>query len=165
MPEQPRVVVNTGPLLALIAAVGDLSPLRELYDEVIVPLEVRREILAPGVRDFGQRELIAATWLVCLEEPAQVSPFLVNSLDRGEAAVIQVALDRGVSLVCIDESAGRHVAVLNGLEVTGSIGVLLRAQRAGQPVRMREALARMRARGIWVSDRVAETALELSICD
>ncbi len=79
--------------------------------------------------------------------------------------MIQTALDRSVELVCIDESAGRHVAALNGLRVTGSLGVLLRAQRLGRSIPLRAALERMRAHGVWVSDRVASAALALSICD
>ncbi len=63
MPDRPNIVVNTGPLLALVAAVGDLQVLRDLYAEVVVPLEVKQEIFAPGARDLGQRELVAASWL------------------------------------------------------------------------------------------------------
>ncbi len=40
MPEIKEIVINTGPLLALIAALGDLSFLKSLYKRVLVPLEV-----------------------------------------------------------------------------------------------------------------------------
>jgi predicted nucleic acid-binding protein len=39
MPES-AIVINTGPILALIAATGDLSLLPKLYSRVIVPREV-----------------------------------------------------------------------------------------------------------------------------
>jgi predicted nucleic acid-binding protein len=48
---------------------------------------------------------------------------LLNTLDRGEAAVIQLALDEGVHTVCIDEAAGRRIARLNGLSVRGAISI------------------------------------------
>ena len=92
-------------------------------------------------------------------DDVSASPYLRNSLDRGEAAVIQTALDWGISLVCIDEVAGRRVARLNGLEVTGSIGILLKARQRGYPVDMAEAVRRLREHGIWLSDQVVRFAL------
>jgi hypothetical protein len=50
---EPRIVVNTGPLLALVAATGGLDVLRGLYSEVLVPREVHAEILAGGADGFG----------------------------------------------------------------------------------------------------------------
>ena len=84
---------------------------------------------------------------------------LLNSLDSGEAAVIQLALNENIQTVCIDEMAGRRMARLHGLTVTGSIGVLFRAWRAGHNISLRDVLERMRNRGIWLSDRVINFAL------
>jgi predicted nucleic acid-binding protein len=36
---------------------------------------------------------------------------LLNSLDAGEASVIQLALNERIRTVCIDESAGRRLAL------------------------------------------------------
>ncbi len=46
-----EIVINTGPLLALIAGIGNLSLLNQLYRRVFVPFEVCREIEAGG--SFG----------------------------------------------------------------------------------------------------------------
>lgn len=42
------IVINTGPILALIAGLGHLKILKSLYEEVHVPAEVGAEILAGG---------------------------------------------------------------------------------------------------------------------
>ena len=86
-------------------------------------------------------------------------PLLRNSLDAGEASVIQLALDEGISHVCIDEPVGRPLARLCGLNVTGAIGMLVRARREGKIASMRETIERMRARGIWLSESVVSFAL------
>ena len=65
----------------------------------------------------------------------------------------------GIQTVCIDESAGRRIARLSGLSVTGSVGILIRARKEGHQFSMREALQKMRRKGIWLSERVVNFAL------
>ncbi|WP_216594171.1 hypothetical protein [Synechococcus sp. PCC 6312] len=43
-----QLVINTSPIIALVAAWGDLCPLESLYDSVLVPFEVCQEILQGG---------------------------------------------------------------------------------------------------------------------
>ncbi|MGQ0619220.1 MAG: DUF3368 domain-containing protein [Panacagrimonas sp.] len=129
MPERKKLVINTTPLLSLLAATGNLEVLRHLYEEVHVPLEVEREILAgQGVRSFGQAEFLADPFPIRAREPRQIASLLRQSLDLGEASVIQLANDLGISLVAVDETTGRRVARLSGLQVTGSIGILIKAR-------------------------------------
>lgn len=40
MPSTNQIVINTSPLIALVAAVGDLNILQSLYTDVLVPFEV-----------------------------------------------------------------------------------------------------------------------------
>jgi predicted nucleic acid-binding protein len=73
--------------------------------------------------------------------------------------IMQLALNQNIHTVVIDEVAGRRIARLNGLSVTGSIGILLRAKREGYQFSMQEGIDRMKARGIWLSDCVIAFAL------
>ena len=156
MPDSREIVINTGPLIALIAGMGDLMVLRHLYDKVHVPNEVEQEILTQNASRFGAAEFQAASWLVRVSKPVSLSHFLKNSLDLGEAAVIQTAMNEHVRTVCIDEAVGRRIARLSGLEVTGSIGIIVKAASGGYSVDVWDAIRRMREKGIWVSDRVIQ---------
>ncbi len=49
--------------------------------------------MAAGSSGFAIKEFSEATWLTKLKLPLEISPFLSNSLDLGEASVIQLALD------------------------------------------------------------------------
>lgn len=158
MPETQELVINTSPMIALVAALGDLRVL-QMYHRVWVPFEVCQEIAVGGAVQFALVEFEAAHWLQKCQQPLAIAPVLLNTLDKGEAAVIQLALDRAISTVCIDETAGRRVARLHGLIVTGSIGILLRALREGYTFSMLEVIERMRAHGIRLSARVIEFAL------
>lgn len=56
---------------------------------------------------------------------------ILAGLDRGEAEVIQLALEQGIGLVCIDERKGRQAAVVAGLQVVGSLGLIAKAKVFG----------------------------------
>ena len=160
MPDrEARIVVNTGPLLALVAATGGLDVLRGLYREILVPREVHAEILAGGEGGFGVAEVGSATWLTIWPTNLSIDPLVRNALDPGEASVVQLAINEKIGLVCIDEAAGRRVARMADLKVTGSIGILLRAIREGRAIDMEDAIGRMTRHGIWLSPQVKEFAI------
>ena len=162
MPESGgrSLVTNTTPLIALTAATGDLAVLRFLFERVVVPLEVAQELRVGGPKAFGVDVFSAAAdWLEVQAQPVVLQPFLQNSLDKGEAAVIQTALNMQLPLVCIDETAGRRIARLCNLRLTGSVGILLKARNQGFAVDIPQALDRMRRHGIWLSDQVVQFAL------
>lgn len=160
MPERkPVLVSNTTPLISIAAATGSLDVLRFLFPRVVVPHEVAKEVRAGGRQSFGVDAFNGAQWLDIQTAPVTLQPFLQNSLDRGEASVVQTAMNMGLPLVCIDETAGRRVARLCGLSLTGSVGVLLKARQQGYPLSIPDCLQRMRAQGIWLSDRVVQFAL------
>jgi len=153
------IVINTGSIIALVAALGDLTVLRQLYRDVLVPFEVGLEILHGGTTSFAVKEFNDATWLTKHNIPQEISPFLGQTLDVGEASVVQLALQSEISTVCIDETVGRRVAKLNGLRLTGSIGILIRAKKEGFPIVMKDAIQRMKSHGIWLSEGVIAFAL------
>ena len=154
------LVTNTTPLIALTAATGGLDVLRFLFERVVVPLEVAEELRVGGPKAFGVDVFSAAAdWLEVQVQPVALQPYLHNSLDKGEAAVIQTALNLQLPLVCIDETAGRRIARLCNLLLTGSIGILLKARNQGFAVDIPQALDRMRRQGIWLSDQVVKFAL------
>ncbi|MGB3491410.1 MAG: DUF3368 domain-containing protein [Elainellaceae cyanobacterium] len=159
MPEASAIVINTSPLIALVAAWGDLTLLESLYQEVWVPFEVCQEILRGGTNRFAIAEFEQASWLQKQTTPLTVSPFLLNSLDLGEASVIQLALDRNITTVCINETVGRRVAHLNNLRLTGSIGILLKAKHQNPSLSIRDSIENMLKRNIRLSQTVIDFAL------
>ena len=155
--ESSDVVVNTGPLVAL-AACGHIELLHSLHARVIVPAPVVAELehgrLVPGSVTVDLPE-----WIEVLSLQATPSPLLRAILDDGEAAVISLAAEVGCQLVLIDERRGRRVARLAGLEVTGTVGVLLRAKRKGLLATVKPSLETMRSHGVWISNRLVEFTL------
>jgi predicted nucleic acid-binding protein len=80
-------------------------------------------------------------------------------LDRGEASVIQTALTHEIQIVAIDEKLGRRIARLHELKVTGSLGILLKAAKAGLVPSLEKCFERMHNHGIWISRDLREHTL------
>lgn len=159
--KRESIVINTGPVLALIAANGNLDLLSKLFKRVIVPYEVSCELLN-GCNDFGKREFESAGFLERQPAAIEIGDYLNNSLDKGEAAVIQTALNLGIKTVCIDETVGRRIARLNGLRLTGSLGIIIVAKKKNLINDVVPAINNMRKSGIWISESLVQNVLELS---
>mgnify|MGYP002282228613 FL=1 len=156
-----KIVINTGPMITLIAGLSDLKILEKYYDEVIVPQRVIKEILAKGKKRFDAQIFSENNYLKKLDNPVEISTFLKNSLDPGEASVIQIALNKKIETVCIDEAAGRRIARLNNLKLTGSLGIIISAINNGENIDLKKLIKNMRNNGVWISDQLKEKALDL----
>lgn len=100
------IVLNTGPLIAF-ARLEVLDVIGRLPLQFVCPLEVRHEIDQGVAAGYSE---VAPPWLHVEATSVPVSALGVASLDSGEAAVIQLALDRSIPVVGIDEWKGRRAA-------------------------------------------------------
>lgn len=141
-PEQ--LVVNTGPLIAL-GRIDAFEVVGQLPIKFIAPPQVAGEIEA-GSR-LGHPFTMPG-WIDVQPLSRPLARVSVATLDEGEAAVIQLAMERTIETVCIDEWRGRRAAVAAGLRVTGSLGLLGRAKRLGLIEIVRPWVAKLDAAGI-----------------
>jgi predicted nucleic acid-binding protein len=156
------IILNSSPIIHLTAALGGLDLLPELYGGVAVPAEVLMELEFGSDKDEIAADVKALPNIDIVERQASISRLLTTELDLGEAAVIQLALDTPGATVVLDDLKARRVARRLGLPITGSLGVLLHAKRAGKLDSVRDAIVRLRARGAWLSEAVAKKALKIA---
>lgn len=150
------LVVNTGPLIAL-ERMGCLEPIGTLPFEFVTPPEVRAEL------DEGERVGLPRIAPASLRVRALASPRPaagLAELDRGESAVIQLALELRAAAVAIDEWKGRRVALAHGLSVTGSLGLLGRARQLGMVPAARPFIQRALDAGIRYHPAVVAAVLK-----
>lgn len=157
--ENEPAVINTGPLIAL-STCDQLELLPRLHLRLIAPQAVLAE-LERG-RASARIAVPRPVWLEVESLSSPPSPLLLAHLDEGEAAVINLALERKLQRVIIDERRGRLVARAMGLAVTGSAGILLRAKKTGILPAVKPCLETMQKRGIWLSERLVEFVLRES---
>jgi predicted nucleic acid-binding protein len=154
------IVINTGPIIALVAATESLRWFPTVYDRILIPYEVFKEIEAGGVDNPETLALGGIKDLIMIgNEKSNLPPSLLRELDLGEASVINSAIYHNIPTVAIDEKAGRRIARLNGLKVTGSLGILIKAKQLGLIDNLTECISRMQFQGIWISEALAQLAL------
>jgi len=118
------IVVSDTSALTSLLQVGLEGILAELFQEVVIPEAVERELRRahPVLPSFIRTIAI---------NDRQLVDRLCRDLDQGEAEAIALILERRGDLLLIDERKGRRVALREGVQVIGLLGVLLEAKRRG----------------------------------
>lgn len=125
-----RLVFDASPLIAL-GKIGLLGALGEMSAACIVPEAVATEVFA------GRDGDPAKEWLQG-DPPATVVPVVASlavaewGLGAGESAVIAFASEHEGYAAVLDERAGRTCARAMGVEVRGTLGLLVLAKRMGE---------------------------------
>ncbi len=157
------VVSDSSPLIVL-AAVGHLDLLRDLFGDVLIPEEVHREIVHEGAGQPGAQEVQDAKWIhVQRASNRSLIQALVLQLDSGESEALALALERGADLLLVDERRARRVAELMGMKVIGVLGVLLQAKQKGLIQEVGAVLDSLTTRAAFrVSQQIREQVLRLA---
>lgn len=155
-----RVVCDTGPVLHLHEA--HALHLLSLTGDVAIPLAVESELTR-----------LIPTWAE--QSPASFERRMLDEagrreadvwseaglLDSGESEAVALAREIGADWFLTDDTAARVVAERLGLEVHGSLGVVLWAAAVGHLERSEanQTLRDLFRSSLWVSPRVRSQAL------
>jgi predicted nucleic acid-binding protein len=148
------VVSDTSPLSYLVE-INCEHLLPALYGRVLIPRAVLQELSNPGTPASVRTWLThAPEWLV-IRDASPLSDPALEQLDLGERQAIQLARDEHADLLLIDDRAGVRVALDLGLEVTGTLGVLLQAAKQGL-VDVERALRKLQTTSFRYTPRLIE---------
>jgi len=141
------VVCDSSPLVYL-SKLQQFRLLRLIYDAVLVPPAVWHEVTVGGqglAESENLKTAVAEGWMR-VETPSAAGNQAANlppSLGRGEVEAIMLACEKGAVLVT-DDGLGRSLAVSLGLQVTGTVGVLIQAKRQGHLSSIRPLMDQLR---------------------
>jgi predicted nucleic acid-binding protein len=154
------VVSDTTPLRHLIA-VGEVDLLSKLYGTVIVPRAVITELQAEATPPKVRAWLDAPPGWLQVRYPRMAIPNdpALDALDAGEREAIQLASELRADLLLMDDREGRAFALHLELPVTGTLGVLERADVTGMLPDLPSTLARLEASGFYLSTRLRDSVL------
>ncbi|MGA2349583.1 MAG: DUF3368 domain-containing protein [Terracidiphilus sp.] len=145
-------VSNTSPISNL-AAIGHLGLLKSQFSELWIPDAVFVELTAhpdPIAQTTIQAAIRDQLIRIGTPRDSGLLRLLLLQLHRGEAEEIALTTDIDAEIVLIDEQEGRQLASKTGLAVTGVLGVLLRAKRAGEIAAIKPEIALLRHKSHFV---------------
>lgn len=154
-----RVIVNSTPLLVL-GNIGQLDILRRMYGKIVIPEAVYSEVTEK--EDAASRAVLAARdWIEvqAIHNPAAYALYRAR-LHAGEVETMILAQQEPVAdLVVLDDSAARKTAEFLGLNVTGTIGILVKAKQRGIIPQIKPLLTEMMQNGFFLNERLLHMIL------
>ena len=156
------VVSDTSPINNL-AATNQLHLLRQLYEIVLIPEAVYRELTNPSFSVAGATEVQTFDWIQTRGvNDRTIVEALSNELDIGEAEAIALAVEIQADRVLIDERRGRLVAAKLNLRYTGILGILVEAKSQGLITEVKPLLdALLNQAGFWIAEPLYHRVLQL----
>ena len=154
-------VSNTSPIFNL-ACINRLPLLPEQFSDVWIPQAVddelrkipdklTRQTVEQGIQDGWLKTRMASN--------ASLVSLLMAEIHLGEAEAIALALEMKAARVLIDERDGRLRARQLGLQVTGVLGILLRAKMTGRLQAVRPEIQALRTEAHFFVAPALEAAI------
>lgn len=151
-----KVVVNTTPLIAL-AGIGQLELLHSLYGEILIPEAVMNETQSEPARSL----VLNAEWIRkrIILHPEKKTMYRAR-LHPGEVEVMILAEEEDADLVIMDDNTAKKTAKYLGFNVTGTLGVLVKAKKEGLIAEVAPFLKKLTEDGFFVDEKTADIALK-----
>jgi predicted nucleic acid-binding protein len=158
----PEVISNTSPLQYL-HQLGLLGILPQLVGRVTVPQAVADELEAGRALGHDLPDVTSLGW-AGVRVPTSSQHVISPDLGRGETDVLRLALELPADevVVILDDARARAAAGRLGLKLTGTLGVLLDAKRAGLIAAVTSPLDRLDALGFRLAQHTRAAVLKLA---
>lgn len=145
-----KIIISDTSCLIALSNIGLLDVLRDLYQEVIITKEVQAE--------FGGN---LPEWIIVSEAKNKDKQAEIEKIvDKGEASSIALALETKNSTLIIDEVKGRKIAKSFNLDIIGTIGILLLADKKGLITDVLSTILKMINRGFRLSDTLLDKLID-----
>ncbi len=146
----PKVIISDTSCLIILSKIGELNLLERTYGKVLTTPEVAAEYGDPlpnwielkNVRDKNRQKLLAL------------------QIDNGEASAIALAIEVKDSVLIMDDYKARKVAIKLGLEITGTIGVIVKAKLSGKIKSVKPYLDKIRKTNFYLSKQLEDQAIK-----
>ena len=117
----PKTIISDTSCFIILSNIGELDLLHKVYGQIITTIEIATE--------FGEQ---LPDW-VSIHPVADKyrQQLLEMQIDKGESSAIALALETPDCTILLDDFKARKIANQLGLQITGTIGVIVRAKLKG----------------------------------
>jgi predicted nucleic acid-binding protein len=150
------IVSNTTPIVCFLK-IGRLDILKNIFNEITISQAVYEELTAKPDEtkelsilkesDFFKIKPVENKFAVSLLQK-QVG------LDLGESESIVLAQELKAAILLMDERKGRRVAAENGISISGTLGVLVKAKQMNLVKEIRPLLTELIAKDIRIGNNL-----------
>jgi len=138
-----------------------LEILEFFFGEILVPEVVYRECVGEGGEREDAKEIEKARWIRIVNIQDEELKIALNVvLDEGESESIVLALEQSADLILLDDYEAREFARTYGLNITCTVGILMKAKKEGKITSLKEELERLRESGFWLSNDLYAQVLQ-----
>lgn len=152
------VISDTSPLNYLIL-IGKAELLPSLFGRVIIPNAVFAELQAAGasakVRHWSRN---LPEWIE-IKRTGLTADRSLGILDAGEREAILLAQELSADLLLVDDRQARRAAVDLGIAITGTVGILDKAAKAGL-IDIQTAVEEIQKTSFRIADDVVRKLIE-----
>ena len=141
---QKNIIIADTSCLILLEKLKMLNVLRQLFGQLFITRNVANE--------YGKD---IPEWIKIADPKDKTSVLILESqVDRGEASSIALALEINQCLLIIDDRKGRRVANQFGINVTGTLGILVDAKNEGIISEIKPVLEKIRQTNFRLSKQL-----------
>ena len=155
------IISNTSPLLYL-HRIDALGWLPKLGEKVWIPQAVQDELSEGMRKGYDVPDPQHCEWVTVNDPRVVPSRWLNVDLGAGELAVLALALEHPQCTVLLDDGQARRIAQAAGLNVWGTLRVLIEAKSRGWIDRVEVQVDRLEAAGMWMSTAIRRRILALA---
>jgi predicted nucleic acid-binding protein len=159
--DRRAAVSNTSPLLYL-HRIGQLGWLEQLFTDVITPPAVERALAEGRARGYDVPVLAGHAWLRIVAPATPLVGEHLHQLGPGEREAIALALEHHARVILLDDALARQVARGRGLEVWGTVRVLLEAKQQGLVDQIEPLVSELETHDMWLSEDIRLRILKLA---
>ena len=144
-----KTVIADTSCFIILSNIEELDLLRRVFGEVVTTLEVLKE--------FGEP---LPDWVIIqASEDKYRQQILEMQIDKGEASAIALALEIAGCTLVVDDYKARRIAAQLGIEITGTLGVIIKAKLKGIIVSVKPYLEKIKNTDFRLSDELMQQAL------
>ena len=150
------IISDASPLIVLLKT-NKLSILKELFQKIIIPEAVHKEITA---KEHEKTIFNKIEWIETRKiRNTDLTTLLEKLIDRGEAEAIVLAKELKATLL-IDDAKARKYAKLLNINIIGTLGLLKIAKNRGLIPSAKKTIDGMLAEGYYIEDKLIKTLLK-----
>ncbi len=114
----PKTIISDTSCLIVLTNIGELELLHKIYGQITTTSEVAKEFDEP-----------LPDWVEIIDPTDKSRQQILGlQLDKGEASAIALALEYSNSTIVLDDYKARRIAEKLGLEITGTLGIIIKAK-------------------------------------